>query len=64
MNDLNTLKAMFDRAEIVYELDDQIAPSIKIAAKTGPKNHGWTGYTAWLNFDRNGSLIAVCVDEG
>lgn len=64
MNDLDTLKDMFERAGIVYELDDQIVTSIKVAAKTGPRNHGWLGYTTWFNFDRTGELMAVCVDEG
>lgn len=64
MNDLDTLKQMFERASIVYEdAAEGVLPVLKVCAKTGPRNHGYSGFTASFNFNHAGELITVCVDE-
>lgn len=65
MNDLDTLKQMFERASIVYEDAAEVGlPVLKVCAKSGPRNHGYAGFTTWFNFDKSGMLMAVRVDEG
>lgn len=60
MSDRETLKAILDRAGIVY--DD--GETLSVWAKTGPNNQGYDGFSAELGFDGSGALKTWSVWEG
>lgn len=58
MSDKQTLKAMFERAGIVWEDDDD---EILVLSGCGPQNHGWRDCFATFRFDDLGFLMHVGV---
>lgn len=67
MSDLETLKAMFDRAGVIYkfrggEYPDYVATDethMSVEAHDGPANEGYDGFVAAFEFDKEGKLLSV-----
>lgn len=68
MSDLETLKEMLDRAEVIYTeqdwpLSDKLVKEIIINARTGSKNLGYSDFYSEFVFNEAGKLDHVGVWE-
>lgn len=67
MTDKDKLKALLDKAGIVYDVDifppDEDGTYLEIEAKTGPNNGGYSGFSAVFSFDLFGNLRKVDIAE-
>lgn len=54
--DRETLRAMLDRAGVIYTEDGL---DLTVEAKAGPANEGYMGFVAVFTFDGDGSLKSV-----
>jgi hypothetical protein len=61
LTDLDSLRAMLDRAGIVFTEDkparDEVAVVLSVEAGRGPRNDGYPHFCSELDFDETGSLI-------
>jgi hypothetical protein len=62
VNDLDQIKAILDRAGVVYHEQpsgDRAGSAIVITAKDGPNNEGYAGFNTVLDFDPARRLMKV-----
>lgn len=68
MNDLETTKAMLDRAGVKYEAafsEEDVATILTIKQIwNSEKNRGYSSFFTTLNFDTTGALMSVGAWEG
>lgn len=76
MNDLDQLKAIFERAGVKYELHEEhlnhegnlcsekvIPLYLRLPASAGPANHGYGCFEAIFHFDKESMLTCIGVWE-